>query len=127
MEVYSIITTILTIIAGGGWFVYYKANKRIKEGEATQSEAEGWKRQQEVYQTTIQDQQKFYDHLKSDFNVVVEENSQLRKENNELRLKVNQLEDLIYDLKKEVSRLGRRVEAIKKEEKEEERKVKKAV
>ena len=117
MDFYGIITTITTILASGGWFIYYKANKRKANGEAAQAEADGWKRQQEVYQTTIEDQQKYYDHLKADFNAVMEENTQLRKENNELRQKVNDLEDLVYDLKKEISRLGRRVEALSKESK----------
>lgn len=123
INLYEIISTALTLFFGGGWFIYYKANKRIKEGEATQSEAEGWAKQQQVYQTTIEDQQKFYEHLKADFNVVVEENSKLRQENNELREKVNDLETLIFDLKKEVSRLGRRVEALSKEEKNNSKKI----
>lgn len=112
MDVYGIITTALSLFFGGGWFIYYKANKRIKEGEATQSEADGWKKQQEVYQTTIEDQQRFYEHLKADFNVVVEENSKLRQENNELREKINDMETQMFELKKEISRLGRRVEAL---------------
>ena len=122
INLYEIISTALTVFFGGGWFIYYKANKKIKEGEATQSEAEGWAKQQHVYQTTIEDQQRFYEHLNADFNVVVEENSKLREENNELRQKVNDLETLIFDLKKEVSRLGRRVEALSKEEKEKRKK-----
>lgn len=123
INLYEIISTALTLFFGGGWFIYYKANKKIKEGEATQSEAEGWAKQQHVYQTTIEDQQRFYEHLKADFNVVVEENSKLRQENNELRQKVNDLETLIFDMKKEVSRLGRRVEALSKEEREQRKKI----
>ena len=122
MDIYGIITTTLTLFFGGGWFIYYKANKRIKEGEATQSEAEGWAKQQHVYQTTIEDQQKFYEHLKADFNVVVEENSKLRQENNELREKVNELENQMLDMKREISRLGRKLEALSKEEKEQRKK-----
>ena len=123
INLYEIISTALTLFFGGGWFIYYKANKKIKEGEATQSEAKGWAEQQHVYQTTIEDQQRFYEHLKADFNVVVEENSKLRQENNELRQKVNDLETSIFELKKEVSRLGRRVEALSKEEKEQRKKI----
>jgi len=118
INLYEIFSTALTLFLGGGWFVYYKANKRIKEGEATQSEASGWAKQQQVYQTTIEDQQKFYEHLKADFNVVVEENSKLRQENNELREKVNGLEKQMLDMKREISRLGRKLEALSKEEKE---------
>ena len=112
MELYNIISTALTLFLGGGWFVYYRANKRIKEGEATQSEAEGWRKQQEVYQTTIADQQTFYEHLKADFNAVMDENSQLRTENNELRGKINDMEEKMFELQREVSRLGRRLEAL---------------
>lgn len=122
MDIYGIITTTLTLFLGGGWFIYYKANKRIKEGEATQSEAEGWAKQQRVYQTTIEDQQKYYEHLKADFNVVVEENSKLRQENNELREKVIDLENQMLDMKREISRLGRKLEALSKEEKEQRKK-----
>lgn len=117
MDIYSIITTILTIIAGGGWFVYYKANKRIKEGEAVQSEAEGWAKQQDVYQETIANQQEWYNRLKNDFNSVMDENTQLRQENNELRKTINDLQNEIFTLKKDVQRLGRKVAAIDKEEK----------
>lgn len=118
MEIYSTISTILTLFMGGGWFIHWRAGKRKANGEATQAEADGWAKQQEVYQNTIADQQKFYDHLKADFNVVIEENSKLRKENNEWREKVNDLENTVFDLKKEISRLDRRVEALSKEKKE---------
>ena len=118
MQVYSSFMTLLTIILGGGWFIHYRAGKRKANGEAAQSEAEGWAKQQEVYQNTIADQQKYYEHLKADFNVVVEENSNLRKENNEWRAKVNDLENTVFELKKEISRLGRRVEALSKENKQ---------
>ena len=82
MEWYSVLTTIISLIAGGGWFIYYRANKRKANGEATQSEAEGWRKQQEVYESTIESQQNWYNKLKEDFNVVIEENSRLRRENN---------------------------------------------
>ena len=48
MDIYNIITTALTLITGGGWFIYYKANQRKAEGEATVAEADGWKAQQDV-------------------------------------------------------------------------------
>lgn len=112
MEIYSAITTLLTIILGGGWFIFYRANKRIKEGEASQSEAEGWRKQQEVYQTTIADQQKYYEHLKEDFNIVLDENTKLRQENNVLRDKMTEMENQMFELRREVSRLGRKVAAL---------------
>lgn len=115
-EIYSIISTVITLILGGGWFIHWRAGKRKANGEAAQAEADGWAKQQEVYQKTIEAQQTYYERLKNDFNVVVEENSKLRKENNELREKVYTLETVVLDLKKEISRLGRRVDALNKEE-----------
>lgn len=117
MEIYSFINTLVTIVLGGGWFIYYRANKRKANGEATQAEADGWKKQQEVYQTTIENQRTYYDRLKDDFNVVVEENSKLRQQNNALREKINNMEAQMFELKKEISRLGRRVEAISEKSK----------
>ena len=38
MDIYSIINTIVTIFLGGGWFIYYKANKKKANGEATTAE-----------------------------------------------------------------------------------------
>lgn len=112
MEWYSVLTTIISLIAGGGWFIYYRANKRKANGEATQSEAEGWRKQQEVYESTIESQQNWYNKLKEDFNVVIEENSRLRRENNELRAKITEMENVIFELRKEQERQGRRLDAL---------------
>jgi predicted nuclease with TOPRIM domain len=112
MEWYSVLTTIVSLIAGGGWFIYYRANKRKANGEATQSEAEGWRKQQEVYESTIESQRDWYNRLKEDFNVVIDENSRLRKENNELRVKINEMENVIFELRKEQARQGRRLDAL---------------
>lgn len=112
METYSIISTIITIILGGGWFIHYRANKRKAFGEATQAEAEGWKAQQNVYQATIADLKESCDYIKQDRNLLREENTKLREENNALRDKINMLETQVFELKKEISRLGRRVEAL---------------
>lgn len=118
MDIYGIITTALTLFFGGGWFIYYKANKRIKEGEATQSEAEGWLKQQEAYHNTIDELTNHCEFIKQDRNLLREENTKLREENATLREKIQNMEDQILEMKKEISRLGRRLEAITKEEKQ---------
>ena len=124
MEIYSVITTIVTLITGGGWFIYYRANKRKANGEATQSEAEGWKKQQEVYESTIESQRTWYNRLKDDFNAVVDENSRLRKENEELRkenqllrARINELESQFNDMRRDLARQGRRIEALSNKDK----------
>ena len=117
MEIYGIITTVLTIVLGGGWFIFYKANKRKANGEATQSEADGWRKQQEVYHNTIDELKASCEYIANDRNVLRDENTQLRKENTELRQTVIKLQNMVLELKSEVSRLGRRVEAISEKKK----------
>lgn len=117
MDVYSIINTIVTIFLGGGWFIYYKSNKKKAEGEATQSEASGWEAQQRVYQHTIEDLEKSCEFIRNDRDLLRKENEELRKENMTLRKRIGELEDKILDLQKDVARNGRRIEAIVNKEK----------
>lgn len=117
MELYNYISMALNLVLGGGWFVYYRSNKRIKEGEAVQSEAEGWLKQQEAYHNTIQELESHCEFIKQDRNLLREENAQLREENTSLRQKINDMEDQMLEMKKEISRLGRRIEAITNKEK----------
>lgn len=114
---YEIISTVLTLFFGGGWFIYYKANKKIKEGEATQSEASGWEAQQHVYQHTIEDLEKSCDFIRKDRDLLRKENEELRKENMELRKRISGLEDKILELQKDIARNGRRIEALVNKEK----------
>ena len=117
MEWLEFILAIVTLIAGGGWFVTYKADKKGQMGEATQKEAEGWLKQQELYQRTIDDLKESCEYIKQDRNLLREENDRLRKENNELREKINTMDDQIFELKKQIARLGRRVESLSNETK----------
>lgn len=112
MDIYSIINTIVTIFLGGGWFIYYKANKKKAEGEAVQSEASGWESQQHVYQHTIEDLEKSCDFIRKDRDLLRKENEELRKENRELRKEVGDLKVQQEDMKRDIARMGRRIEAL---------------
>ena len=103
---YSIITTVLTIVAGGGWFVYYKANKRKANGEATQTEAEGWKSVQDMYQQMIADMKEYNEGVKAD-------RDNLFKENNELRKMMSAISTEMEDLKRTQARQGRQLESMR--------------
>jgi peptidoglycan hydrolase CwlO-like protein len=105
MDIYSIINTIVTIFLGGGWFIYYRANKHKAEGEAVQSEAEGWKGMQELYQKTIADFDGYCEDMRK-------ERSVLKTENNEMREKYKKMDDEILTLKRQISRQGRKIEAL---------------
>lgn len=100
----NVLLPLLTIAAGGGWFLTYKAYKRKANGDATQSEAEGWKAQQDVYQATIEDLKASCEYIKEDRNLLREENRKLAKENGEFREKFADFERQILELKKELAR-----------------------
>ena len=105
MDIYSIINTIVTIFLGGGWFIYYRANKQKAQGEATQAEAEGWKGMQELYQKTIADFDGYCEDMRK-------ERSVLKTENTEMREKYKKMDDEILALKRQISRQGRKIEAL---------------
>lgn len=105
MEWYNILISIATVIAGGGWFIYYRANKM-------KAYADAWESQQHVYQNTISDLEKTCEFIRNDRDLLRKENEELRKENMELRQKVNNLENTILDIRKEVARQGRRIETL---------------
>lgn len=100
-----IVMPLVTIVCGGGWFITYKAYKRKHNGEATQAEAEGWKAMQDLYQQTIEDFKVYSEDMRNERTV-------LKTENNEMREKYKKLDDEILLLKKQLSRQGRKLEAL---------------
>lgn len=117
IDIYNIINTIVTVFVGGGWFIYYKSNKKKADGEATSAEASGWEAQQKVYQHTIEDLEKSCDFIRKDRDLLRKENEELHKENMELRKRIGTLEDKILNMQKEIARNGRRIEALVNKEK----------
>lgn len=105
METYSLINTIVTIILGGGWFLHWRATKRKANGEATQSEAEGWSAMQKLYQKTIEDFTNYSEAMRTERKV-------LKQENAEMRERYNKLDDEIILLKRRLSRQGRKIDAL---------------
>lgn len=117
-EIYGLITTILTLVFGGGWFINWRASRKQKDGEAMQAEAEGWRKQQDVYETTIEGMRKTCEYIKADRDELRQENTELKAENKVLRGKVIELEGTVSDVKREMARQGRRIEALVQELKE---------
>lgn len=103
---------ILTLVLGTGWIFTWRAYRRKNNGEATQAEAEGWLKQQEVYQKTINDLDGICDKIREDRNHLREDRELLRAENDELRKKYNDMEEQMMELKKTIARLGRRIDGI---------------
>lgn len=123
IEVYSIISTVITLICGGGWFINWRAKKRqenakAKQEEATakQTEADAFKSMQDAYQQTLDDVLKTLDEARQERDHYKDERNDLRKENGEMREKVKELEGKMTELelnyKKDVSRIGRRLDVL---------------
>lgn len=105
MEIYSILNTVITLFLGGGWFLHWRATKKKANGEATQAEAEGWKSMQDLYQQTIEDFKVYSEDMR-------QERSVLKKENSEIWGKYKQLDNEIIQLKRQLSRQGRKIDAL---------------
>lgn len=97
--------SIATLVFGGGWFVYYRANKMKAYGDA-------WESQQHVYQNTISDLERSCEFIRNDRDLLRRENEELRRENRELREKINHLETVILEIRKDMARQGRRIEYL---------------
>lgn len=96
---------LLTLILGTGWLFTYGAYRRKANGEAAQSEADGWKAMQDLYQQTIEDFKVYSEDMRK-------ERAVLKQENNDMREKYKKLDDEILLLKKQLSRQGRKLEAL---------------
>ena len=105
MEIYSIINTLVTIFLGGGWFIYYRANKRKADAQATHEEADGWKAMQDLYQQTIEDFKVYSEDMRAERTV-------LKKENSEMREKFKAYDEEMIVLKRQLDRQERKIEAI---------------
>ena len=111
-EVLNWILGLLTMIASGGWFINYRANKRKSEGEATQQEAAGWRAMQEVYEKHFEDMKAITDSVRSDRDHLREDKELLRVENREWKKKYDNMEEQIRELKRSMARLGRKLEIV---------------
>lgn len=105
IEVLNWLLGLLTVIAGGGWFINWKANKRKSDAEATHEEADGWKAMQDLYQHTIEDFKVYSEDMRTERTI-------LKKENSEMREKFKGYDEEIIELKRQLARQGRKIEAI---------------
>ena len=116
MEFYSIINTFVTVFLGGGWFLHWRASRRKANGEAKQTEAQANKEAQEYYNTTLADVNRTLGEVRAERDHYKDERDEERKENREMRQKYRQLEEKVTQLdleyKKDVARLGRRLDCI---------------
>lgn len=112
MEILNWVLSVVTLVASGGWFINYRANKRKSEGEAAQEEAAGWKAMQEVYEQHIEDMKNMTNDVREDIERLREDKKILVEENKKWRQKYDNMEEQIRELKNSVARLGRKLETV---------------
>lgn len=93
-----IVMPVITLICGGGWFINYQAKK-------VHAEAEGWKGMQDLYQQTINDFKVYSEDMRTERQV-------LKTENAELRERYKRIDDEMINIKRQLARQGRKLEAI---------------
>lgn len=115
-ELFSIANSIITIVLGGGWFLHWRASNRKANGEAKQVEADAFKSMQDAYQQMHEDVLKRLDEVIKERDNYKDERDEERKANKEMRAKYIEIEKRMTDMdnqyKRDISRLGRRIEAI---------------
>lgn len=115
-EIYGLISTLITIFLGGGWFLHWKASKRKANGEAKQTEAQANKEAQEYYNTTLADVNRTLAEVRAERDHYKDERNELRKENHEMRSKYIEIEERMTQMdlnyKRDISRLGRRIDVL---------------
>ena len=116
MEIYGIITTVLSLFFAGGWWLNWRASRRKMEGEAKQQEAQANKEAQEYYNSTLADVNNTLkevraerDHYKDDRNALRQENETMMAKYRELQ---NRLAEMDAEYKREIARLGRRLDCL---------------
>ena len=123
MEIYSVINTIITLFLGGGWFIYYRANKKKAEADAKKAEAEAkqqdadaFKSMQDAYQQMHEDVLNRLKEVCDERDHYKDERDEERKSNKELRQKYKELDERMTNLdlqyKRDISRLGRRLDCL---------------
>jgi predicted RNase H-like nuclease (RuvC/YqgF family) len=119
VDVYTLITTILTLICGGGWFVNWRAKKRKETAEARKTELDATITEQDMYQEMLKDVEDHNERLRRFNTEISDECEQLRKRVAENEQKLREQDDKIREQEKKfteqenkVASLERRLELV---------------
>lgn len=96
---------LLTLVLGTGWLFTWRSHRREASGKATQAEAGGWAAMQALYEKTIADFDGYSELMRKERQVLI-------SENNELRENYKKIEADMINVKRQLARQGRKLEAI---------------
>ena len=103
----------LFIGGGGGAFFTWRYMRRKAKAEAQTEEVNMAKAVQDAYQQMLADKETDLEDRKKVIAELREERDHYKNDRNELRDRVGKMEDTVLELKREVARNGRMVEAMR--------------
>ena len=103
----------LFIGGGGGAFFTWRYMRRKAKAEAQTEEVNMAKAVQDAYQQMLADKETDLEDRKKVIQELREERDHYKNDRNELRDRVGKMEDTVLELKREVARNGRMVEAMR--------------
>ena len=112
MDIYTAITTILTLICSGGWFINWKAKKRKESAEARQTELNATITEQDMYQQMLQDIEGHNERLRRYNSEISDECEQLRKRVAENENKIREQDEKIREYDKKLTAQDNKIESL---------------
>ena len=112
LDIYTFISTFLTIICGGGWFVNWRAKKRKESAEARQTELNATITEQDMYQEMIKDVEDHNERLRRFNAEISEECEALRKRVSENENKLREQDDKIREQENKLRAQESKIESL---------------
>ena len=114
MDIYTVITTILTLVCSGGWFINWKAQKRKESAEARQTELNATITEQDMYQEMLKDVEDHNERLRRFNSEISGECEQLRKRVAENENKIREQDDKIREQEKKLSEQENKIASLER-------------
>ena len=112
VEILNWILGVLTLIAGGGWFVNWRAHKRQENAKARQTELDATKTEQDMYQEMLADLKEHNEVLRKFNREVSDECEQLRKRVADNETKLREQDDKIREQEKKLAAQENKIETL---------------
>lgn len=112
MDIYTLISSILTLICGGGWFINWRAKKRKESAEARQTELNATITEQDMYQEMLKDVEDHNERLRRFNTEISEECEALRKRVGENENKLREQDDKIREYDRKLREQEGKIESL---------------
>ena len=112
VDIYTMISTMLTLVCGGGWFINWRAKKRKETAEARQTELNATITEQDMYQQMLQDIEGHNERLRRYNSEISDECEHLRKRVAENENKIREQEEKIKEYDRKLTAQDNKIESL---------------